>query len=161
MNSVMLVLMRNGTCTLRSLARLAKIGLLSILASCQGCWGSTTNQEPVTGTVTLDAQPLTRGTITFAPIAKGRSAGATIEDGEFSIARQDGPEPGTYQVSISARVPTGRKLENPSNPGEFAEELQQILPPRYNSRSELTAEVRADGENHFEFRLDSAGFDGR
>jgi len=38
----------------------------------------------VSGTVTLDGQPLPAGTINFLP-SKGTGAGGSIEDGKYSI----------------------------------------------------------------------------
>jgi hypothetical protein len=130
--------------------------LVLALAVAPGC-GQTSdgiNRQPVSGAVTLDKKPLTQGSITFIPLADGPSAGGTINQGRYSIARADGPAPGSYRVTIVAMQPTGRKLPDPEGPpGSLAEELQNIVPPRYNTKSELKAEVKA-GANTLDFDLE-------
>jgi hypothetical protein len=128
------------------------------LAVAPGC-GPTSddiNRQPVSGAVTLDKKPLTQGSITFTPLADGPSAGGMIDQGRYSIARADGPAPGSYRVTIVAMQPTGRKLPDPEGPpGSLAEELQNIVPPRYNTKSELKVEVK-EGGNTFDFDLERA-----
>ena len=126
------------------------------LAVAPGC-GPTSDgidRQPVSGAVMLDKKPLTQGSITFTPLADGPSAGGTIDQGRYSVARAEGPAQGPYRVTIVAMRPTGRKLPDPEGPpGSLAEELQNVVPSRYNTRSELTVEVKAGG-NTFDFDLE-------
>ena len=127
-----------------------------VLALVSGCGPSSDgiDRQPVTGAVTLDKEPLTQGAITFTPSADGPSAGGTIDRGRYSIARADGPAQGSYRVSIVSMQPTGRKLPDPEGPpGSLAEELQNIVPSRYNTKSELEVVVRM-GTNTFDFNLE-------
>ncbi len=128
--------------------------LMGIPVFVSGC-GPASAQREVTGTVTLDGARLESGTITLTPIATGRSAGGKIVEGKFTISREKGPEPGEYDVKIVSRVGTGNMIPNPNVPGDFAEEVRNIIPTRYNARTELRIEITADGKNNFDFPLES------
>lgn len=57
---------------------------MGLVAGCGGPAGPA--RTPVTGTVTLDGQPLKQGEIRFDPVdGKGPSDGAPIKDGAFTI----------------------------------------------------------------------------
>ena len=136
------------------LARAAVVALASV-----GCGGGGDDlpREPVSGKVTLDGQPLEKGMITFIP-TRGTEpvASGVIEGGAYAVARADGPVPGPHRVTIWAKKPTGKKLRDPDNPDQMIEEVRDVIPPRYNLNSELTAEVKAGGNNTFDFDLTSA-----
>ncbi|WP_145061863.1 hypothetical protein [Adhaeretor mobilis] len=116
---------------------------------------------PVKGTVTVDGEPLASGQIVLVPLqgTRGPTAGAEIVDGEFSIASSGGPLAGKFRVEVTAaQTTTGRKQADIDfNTGklEQVEGTRQLLPPRYNSDSELTLEVTSDGPNRFNFELQS------
>ena len=105
--------------------------------------------------VTLDGQPLTEGAVSFQPIAQGPSAGGTIRDGRFTIERAAGPSPGEYRVEILAYQLTGRQVPDSDFPGKMTDELKQVIPDRYNTDTELTVNVSAEKENHFNWELES------
>jgi hypothetical protein len=110
--------------------------------------------------VTYDGKPLESGTIQFQP--SGRSEGVAswgpIYSGRFAVPRDQGPVPGKYLVAIfaapversaggsaEATVPVPRSTKRaPDAPA---------IPPRYNARSELTADVKPGGPNAFTFDL--------
>lgn len=127
----------------------------TVAALAAGCGGRADGipREPVSGTVSLDGQPLESGSITFLPEGSGPSAGGPIQGGSFTLPRADGPAPGPHRVEVMAIRPTGRKVPNPDDPGQMIEETYNAVPPRYNLRSELTAEVKAGAENKFDFTL--------
>ena len=134
--------------------RLAAIAAL--LAAPLGCGTSDEGREPVTGTITLDGQPLPDGSLTLVPLAAGPTVGATILDGNFAIARPDGPLPGAYRVEILSIRSTGRTIPDPEGPkGTTVAERKNVVPDRYGSRSELRAEVTPAGPNTFRFEIDS------
>lgn len=114
--------------------------LLLLLATSIGC-GSPTDRAAVSGTVTLDGEPLAEGTISFTPSAGGHSAGATIAAGRYAIAQADGPSPGRQRVEITAFAPTGKTIEDEDLPGRTQEELRQMIPGRYNVDSTLVADL--------------------
>ena len=129
-------------------------GLLCLLAVA-GC-GPQDQRQGLEGTVVLDATPLATGHIVFRPQrgTSGPSSGAKIVDGQFVVGRDDGPLPGTFRVEITDHRKTGRTKRDPDS-GKFFATMEQYLPERYNRNSELTAEVKAGEENHFEFTLTS------
>jgi len=126
-------------------------GCLLLLAGC----GSSSDRTALEGAVTFDGEPLPKGSITFLPQSgtSGPAAGGKIEDGRFEIDREGGTFVGTFAVKITATRKTGRKVKTLI--GTVVDGEEQYVPARYNSQSELTAEVTAEGPNRFEFALDS------
>ncbi|WP_435018194.1 hypothetical protein TA3x_000140 [Tundrisphaera sp. TA3] len=140
--------------------RLAKgVALLAAL----GCGGPADEypREPISGTVTLDGQPLASGLITFEPTAgQPTQAGGMISAGEFSVPQDQGPVPGAYSVSIFAGSPdpglaASAKDAGPPAVGGPRSKLRDPIPERYNIRTKLAAEVKAGGPNRFPFALES------
>ena len=105
----------------------------------------------------MEGQPLKEGPISFFPQldTKGPTAGASIVDGKFTINAKKGPLPGKFHVQITATRLTGRKIPAPPPGCGYTCEIEQYLPARYNTKSELEAEVTEDGPNRFEFDLSS------
>ena len=133
-------------------------GLLSatLVMTFGGCSGNSDGlpREAVSGTVTLDGQPLPEGLIQFLPSSPKEvmSGGAVIEGGKFSIARNEGLLPGTYRVEISSS--TGLEPPPPGEPpGPAKGTAKDLIPEQYNRKTTLTAEVRAAGPNTFDFPL--------
>ena len=109
----------------------------------------------VLGSVHLDGQPISKGSILFVPRkpTTGPKSGGPIIDGKYHIDEAEGPIVGNHHVEIVADVPlpaapddpvafdaaTGGKM--PVNP----------VPPRYNVASELLVETKPDVDNHFDF----------
>jgi hypothetical protein len=89
---------------------------LALLASSAGC--GRTKLVKVKGVVTLDGKPLSLATITFIPIAGGRSAnGLSDEDGNFqltTIQTDDGAAPGEYKVTVTKEQGTEPVEINPA-----------------------------------------------
>ena len=100
----------------------------------------------VEGTVTFDGEPLTQGSIVFDPAdGKGGSSAGGIEHGKFQFESQLGQK----KVLISASRDTGKK-------DQYDEPItESYIPANYNSQTTLTADVKAGGENKFEFALKS------
>mgnify|MGYP001236411468 CR=1 FL=1 len=107
----------------------------------------------VTGSVTLDGKPLDQGTIEFAPTGEtGVSGGAMITDGEYEIPGDRGLPPGTYTVRISSADEKSGEAEK--LPGESDAMAEERIPAKYNTESEITREVKAEGENKFDFKIE-------
>jgi hypothetical protein len=125
-----------------------------------GCSGSTDPvdtlpRKAVTGTVTLDGQPLAQGKIEFNPIAGGSgpavSAVADIADGKYSIDKTQGPVPGKYKVSISSRPSI--KFGPGQEPGPLPKMDPEKVPSKYNAQTTLTQEITAEEVNTANFDL--------
>lgn len=123
-----------------------------------GCFGSSDpNRVSVYGTVKLDGTPLPEGAVAFIPepTTKGPTAGASIAKGTYSIT-QSGPAIGKYRIEIKAMRKTGKKVEagTPAPPGTMMDEIEQYIPAKYNTKSELVFEFKR-GNNKADFDLTS------
>jgi hypothetical protein len=123
-----------------------------LVSALLGCARGT--RMAVEGTVTLDGRPLEKGSIQFSPLpgSTGPTAGANIVGGKFTILPVGGPFAGKFRVQITAVGLTGRKVLDPRS-NSMIDEYTQCLPARYNSQSQLQAEVAANGSNHFDFAI--------
>jgi len=114
-------------------------------------------REAISGTVTLDGQPLPKGTIQFRPASQEATAAVgMIDDGRFAIPRSEGLVPGKYKVQIASREDSGGPLaggELPGAPDVSKKKPAALIPARYNTKTELTAEVKSGGPNDFPFDL--------
>jgi len=133
---------------------------LAFLIVCAGCGGADDGlaRQPIWGTVTLDGQPLANGVITFTP-ASGQptQSGGVISAGKFSVPREQGPVVGNYSVSInssSAEATVPPDQEKSGMPGHVApNRARDPIPDKYNAKTTLTAEVKKEGGNDFQFDL--------
>ncbi|HKB05473.1 MAG TPA: hypothetical protein VKD90_24830 [Gemmataceae bacterium] len=143
---------------MRSVRRvwLAAGGLL-VLAGVGLAVGFLRDTEPtVTGTVRLDNQPLTTGSIAWIPIegTPGPGGGGGFNsDGKYEIKR--GLRPGKYRVEIRSSVTLNRKVVNPTIPADLVDEEVSVIPARYNTTSGLFREV-VPGSNVWDFNLEAA-----
>jgi hypothetical protein len=117
-----------------------------------GC-GSPT----VTGQVSLDGQPVDGGSIAFVPIGSGSTiqVGGEIVRGTYTLTGARAPRPGSYRVEIYWNKTTGKKIPAPGDEGNFMEETLQVIPTRYNTKSELMADIKGTGKDTFDFALSS------
>ena len=135
------------------------VGCLAILAAAiglTGCGGGT-NKKAVSGSVAWKSQPLETGMIRFLPADPGgqTETGAVITNGKFDIPRDQGLLPGKYKVAISSPDPKSGGGPPDAPPGERGGyPATERIAAKYNSKTELTAEVTVDGKNHFEFKVE-------
>jgi len=128
-----------------------------------GCSGTGDDlpREAISGTVTLDGQPLNGGVIQFtAPSGGGTSGagdtgGSSISAGQFSIDREHGLVPGNYRVTVNSSSGGAGSQTKPAEPGRptKADRPKELIPSKYNSESILKAEVKKGGPNNFTFDL--------
>lgn len=132
------------------------VGILLIITLILSTGCSRSDCLSIQGHVTLDGKPLTEGYINFRPQSGSLSptAGGIIVEGRFFIERARGPMPGRFRVEITAARPSGRS-EYDDDGNKLFDCVEQYLPAKYNSQSELEIEVTTDGENIFEFNLES------
>lgn len=142
--------------------------LAVIVASSIGCGGSG-DQLPraqVTGTVTLNGEPVPAATILFRP-ASGRAGRGKVENGVIVEAStygiNDGIVLGTHKIAVQP-IPdvapiTASRMDEPTTPGKRAQPLPsyaaELRPARANpadipakyqdpDRSGLSAEITED-----------------
>ena len=136
---------------LRKQVTMIPLGLC--LAAIVGC-GRSDHRAAVDGTVTLDGQPID-GAINFVPIdgASVSGAGGEIKAGRYSLSAAQGPIVGTHRVTIRSMRKAATMQHDP--PGVMRpEKWEDVVPARYNSQSELKAEIKS-GKNDVHFTLKS------
>ena len=128
---------------------------LAVLALCVGCGGSGENLSNVTGTITMDGEPLANALVQFTPVEGSRmAAGRTDEDGRYELIfgrNAEGALPGEYVVRVSTY------LELPKEDSDTDEAIitPESVPVTYNIQSDLKATVTDGGDNTFDFDLKS------
>lgn len=110
-----------------------------------GCGGDQLPVVPVTGTVTLDGQPLAGALVEFQPYDPqgSPSYGSTDDKGKYELAfshTRKGAWVGEHLVRISTRN------EN--------ERVPEKLPPRYHAESDVKRQVKADEDNVLDFNIE-------
>lgn len=123
-----------------------------VLAGCGGRDANLPKLEPVSGTVTLDGQPLSGAVVQFVPVGTTRGSGAsavTGTDGTYSLKSPEGDAgvpAGEYRVVISKEaMPDGSDPPAGVPPADSG--AQETLPPKYSDyeRSEIKKTVFEGG----------------
>ena len=127
------------------------------LVAVVGC-GSGSKIVPVSGTVTLDGQPLANAFVGFQPQATGGaqagvgSYGMTDAAGKFTLKTSDKDEAGavvgTHRVEI-----TVKEVADDRDPK--LRPKAKVLPTKYNRETELQFKVEAGGTDAANFDLKS------
>jgi hypothetical protein len=117
----------------------------------------------VTGTITLDGDPLPGVAVVFQP-ENGRPArGMTNADGQYEltyIRTTKGTKVGPNRVEIAPSEEGEESLDVEGNddeartPAKRSKSGKPVVPARYNVKSELKVDVKP-GENTFDFQLES------
>lgn len=116
----------------------------SCLATCFGCGNSAIKTYRVTGSVTWNGEPVQDGNISFSPAdGDGLPQTGKIVDGKYELMATAGAK----KVSIHA------SREGPVDPVMNAPARIPFIPPKYNSQTTLTAEVKPNDENVADFPL--------
>jgi hypothetical protein len=141
--------------------------LAIVVAMAVGCGGPAT--VPVSGTVTLDGEPVDGATVTFVPEGEGRPAnGNTDASGNFTLTTftgGDGALPGSYNVTVfktAAPVEADTEGEDAGAAGDESEgevnpdvmgadvsaDAESLLPAKYSvaTTTDLKVEVKAGME---------------
>jgi hypothetical protein len=124
------------------------------LAGCFG-GGDGVNLVPVTGTVTLDSQPLAGAKVTFYPASGRLSAGTTDANGRYALQYAEdrpGALPGPHTVKISIL-----SEPDPDSSDRRRKGPQETLPLIYNTRTNLKVEILPDHSEPIDFHLESQG----
>jgi|EndMetStandDraft_5_1072996.scaffolds.fasta_scaffold81103_2 hypothetical protein len=128
-----------------------------------GCGGGPPDAQPriaVSGTITLDGQPLNNAVIRFVPLAevKGPKASVAVTAGRFDLPAYAGPVAGPHRVEIESTDHGGIEPDDETALAEVAAGKRKPsktakIPAIYNSRSTLERTIQADSPNQFEFTL--------
>jgi hypothetical protein len=111
--------------------------LTTLLGCIAGC--NASGMTTVAGKVTLDGQPIAKGTISLTPEdGLGPTAEASIIDGSFTTQAAPGPK----KVQIFGYKKVGEYRITPESP--LIDKLEQIVPPQFNEQSSLKCEVSSD-----------------
>lgn len=122
----------------------------ALLLILPGCGPDGPARSKVSGRVTYKGQPVSKGIIRFLIDDRPTSMGQ-IEMGEYTIDQNGGVPVGSGKVEIEGFEDT-TKLIHSSPTGVKTYEAKQILPPKYNTTSELTVEI-VRGKNKKDFDL--------
>jgi hypothetical protein len=106
---------------------------------------------PVSGTVKLDGKPLALAEVTFQPENHSRASHGVADASGHYVLRYNRDEMGALVGPHSVQIRSATEVTLPN--GKF-ELRPQLVPPRYNSQTELRREVKAGG-NEFDFELSS------
>jgi hypothetical protein len=130
----------------------------ALLLCAGGCGGDGPGLATVSGTVTLDGQPVPAAVLTFIPQAPDSSPsyGRTDAEGKYSLMftrSKEGAMLGKHRVEIetqkiSADEAADMKAEGREVPAYVA------IPKKYREPGALTAEVKSGG-NQIDFTLTS------
>ena len=125
----------------------------SLLLGSLGCGVDHGGRQSISGSVRLRDDAIQKGTIEFTSSSGAHQSGCMIELGKYFIPATKRLPPGKYSVRISAireRTPTPDGLPGPEATKHTSEEL---VPPEYNKKTFLTAEVTKREANSFDFNL--------
>jgi len=111
-----------------------------LLVVALGCGQGRPNYVLVSGEVTFDGQPVEVGQIRFTPAAgtSGPITISAIRQGQYTTEKTSGVPIGNHRVGIRAFDPDEYN-NRPKGPG--SPPLRQLLPEKYNGRSDLTVAI--------------------
>jgi hypothetical protein len=138
---------------MRTRHRLIVVLVVACLALSSGCGGGS-GRRPLGGQVSFQGRPVEQGSITFLATGDrpGPVAGALIRDGRYDIPAAQGLLPDTYRVAISWPRP-GAALTPEQIAAGASPQAEEQIPPKFNTETTLTAEVKTSGSNQFDFEL--------
>jgi hypothetical protein len=141
------------------LVRMLIISVLGAVAAAPiaGCGGGDElPRQEVSGSVQFEGKPLKSGMIQFQPDSADATTagGASVVDGRYLVARSEGLVPGKYKVMITSTSPSPEPARS-AMPGDPFPPAREPIPSKYNSNTGLSAEVKKDGPNTFDFDLKS------
>jgi hypothetical protein len=120
-------------------------------------WGCGGRQAGIalSGSVTLDGVPVETGQIVFEPQGSGTMTITQISSGTYQLPAERPAQLGKYLIRITADRPTGRirPADPRSQEDQATEELEQFIPAKYNSRSELFLELTDQSPDTHDFAL--------
>jgi hypothetical protein len=111
--------------------------VLFLLLMLSGC--SNSNRGVVSGSVTIDGQPVKSGSIAFFPIdEKSPTTGASITDGQYTAQVPLGQT--KVQIRVAKKVGEKKLYNTPDSPVQPI--MKETLPAKYNDDTELQLDVK-------------------
>lgn len=126
----------------QSIQMAALILIPLLLSGCGGGPGDTPETGEVRGVVKLDGEPLPDAKVVFQPESGRPSQDTTNADGEY-VLRYSKDINGAKIGKHTVRITTGR---NVSNEDGTTEEIPEKVPEKYNKKTTLEVEVKAENE---------------
>jgi hypothetical protein len=99
----------------------------------------------INGDVTFDGQPVKDGHVLFTPVdGMGQTGGAPVRDGKFQAEKVP---VGKMKVELHGNKVVGKRkaYDTPESPWE--DDVAELLPAKYNSKSDLTLEVKKGSQD--------------
>jgi hypothetical protein len=125
-----------------------------LMAACFGLTGCSAGsaQQEISGAVTLDGQQVLDGHLRFEPVdGKTSSAEAFVKDGQYTAKLT----PGRYKVEIYSPRSKGKMVNRVPGPGEKVEVVEETIPARYNTNTQLKVDVEKGKKDGYDFPLKS------
>jgi len=100
----------------------------------------------ITGEVIFDGQPVKDGHVLFTPMdGMGQTGGAAVRDGKFTAEKVP---VGKMKVELHGNKVVGQQpaYEGVKN-SPMIDVVQEMLPAKYNSKSDLTLEVKKGNQD--------------
>lgn len=132
----------------RACASIAQVSLVMLTMSAGGCSSDDGPQRVlVSGEVNFGAAPVEAGQIRFKPLpgTHGAITIAQIVAGKYTTERTDGVPVGEHRVEITGYDAADYEAKRNRGPGSIPP--TQLLPDKYNEKSELTLAVSADSDS--------------
>lgn len=129
--------------------RFVSVAALLVLTVLVGC-SSDGGKGTVEGTVTFNSQPLEKGLIRFVPVdGTSQPADSTITGGKFSVIAPVGE----FRVEITSPKVVGqtKMYDTPDSP--TVDKIQEAIPPKYNTQTELKITVPKGKTENKQFDL--------
>jgi hypothetical protein len=121
--------------------------VLLLLLALGGCYDQGPSKYKVTGSVMWEGEPIPDGYVVFQPLDRDFTDDAgPIKEGTFEFEATAGEK--RVQIHASRPDPSGKV-----DPAMGMVARQVYIPSHYNSETTLTATVKSDGENKFEYKL--------
>lgn len=115
--------------------------------------GCGESERKIHGRVSYDGKPVEQGVIVFEPPAgAGQTSAAEIKDGKYEF-RSTRVVAGQNVVRIRGFRKTGKQVSAKPAAEGMVDEVVQFLPPNYNERSALTADIDSANEIDVSFDL--------
>lgn len=123
--------------------------VLALLSGGCGEAGVEVERSVTFGEVRYKGQAVANGTIRF--IAEdGPTTQTSIRDGRYRVEAPGVPI-GPNRVEIESMVEDGPEV--PLAPGKTVKQARQVLPEKYNAKTELSVDILAESENEQNFDL--------